>query len=306
MKSIVTGASGQVGTYLVSLLAEGGHAVTAFDRTESIVPASVCVQTGDICDSASLDALLEGECDVIFHLAGLNALHPAQEIHHVNVEGTIALLAAVERRNRPVRVIVMSSSAVYGPSQDDPILENSRLDPQTPYGRSKAEAESIAQRHASAGLDVRIARPFNIIGPGQYAPLLYNKVAAELVEIARGARPLRLELGNLQSFRDVIDVRDVVRGLIAIAQSGIAGEAYNICSGMATSMKTIVDELVAQSGLALTVSSAPPNVTDIAYQRGSSTRLNTVSGWAPQVPLDVSLRDTLEWWRHLAARRNTA
>ena len=147
---------------------------------------------------------------------------------------------------------------------------------------------------------------FFLVQIGQSAPLLYNKVAAQLVEIARGVRPPHLALGNLQSFRDVIDVRDVVQGLFAVARSGMAGESYNICSGAATSMKAIVDELVAQSGLALTISNTPPSAADVTYQRGSCAKLNAISGWVPQVSLEASLRDTLDWWRHLAACENTA
>jgi GDP-4-dehydro-6-deoxy-D-mannose reductase len=303
---LVTGAAGQVGQHLVRLLARRGHTVTTFDRSPLVSGSNIQAMTGELDDPAALAGALKGHVDIVFHLAGLNALETAAAIHRVNVEGTATLLAALERRRSPCCIVLMSSSAVYGSSQDDPILETSDLAPQTPYAHSKAAAEATALRYHAAGLDIRIARPFNIIGPGQRAPLLYNKVAAQLVEIARGTRAAKLELGNLQSFRDVIDVRDVCEGLAAIAESGQAGEAYNLSSGTATAMREIVDQLVALSGLAVRVTTTPPAGTDVPYQRGSHEKLSKASGWMPDVSLQTSLRDTLEWWRQLAGNGNNA
>jgi GDP-4-dehydro-6-deoxy-D-mannose reductase len=307
MNCLVTGAAGQVGQQLVRLLAQQGHAVTAFDRSPASHGEHVTPVTGDICDIATLANLLMDRFEVIFHLAGLNALQPADAIRRVNVEGTEALLSAVAHAGHAGPVILMSSSAVYGPSPDNPILESSARNPQTAYAESKAAAEDAAQRHrAVAGSDIRIARPFNIIGPGQHAPLLYNKVAFQLTEIAGGTRPASLDLGNLESFRDLIDVRDVCSGLIAIARLGNPGETYNLASGNATRMADIVDRLIAYSGIEVTIHTAPRTGTDVSYQRGSFAKIHAASGWKPEVSLSTSLRDTLDWWHHLAPQENTA
>ena len=306
MKCLVTGAAGQVGARLAPVLMKRGHIITAFDRTSPAANGPAKTVVADICDPDALDEVLKEGFDAIFHLAGLNALKPPQDIHRVNVEGTATLLASLERHSPASTVIMMSSSAVYGPCQDDPILETSPLDPQTPYARSKAVMEAMALEHRARGLDIRIARPFNIIGPGQEAPLLYNKVAAQLAEIARGSRRPELELGKLDSFRDFVDVRDVCEGLASIATCGQAGEIYNICSGVPTAIREIVDRLVALSGLTITISTSPHQGTDVPYQRGSHEKLSAASGWMPKVSLQASMRDTLDWWLALAADGNSA
>lgn len=307
MRYLVTGAAGQVGRYLTALLQQLGHDVVAFDRAFA-TPAPEQTVAGDLCDPAAIsDLLADGRFDGLFHLAGLNALQPAGDIQRVNVGGTVNLLAAMSQlgANAP-RLILMSSSAVYGRSSDDPITETTCLDPQTPYAASKAAAEEAALRyHAASGQDVRIARPFNIVGPGQRAPLLYAKVAALLVEIERAKRPPMLELGNLDSYRDFVDVRDVCTGLVAIAEQGQSAEVYNLCSGQATLIHSMVDALCAQAALRVEIRTQPRGATDVPYQRGSHAKLSALSGWRPQVTLDQSLRDTLTYWRDIAGSGNS-
>ena len=307
MRYLVTGAAGQVGSHLLTLLA--GQDVVALDMafpTDPIQPGLRRV-TGDITSSGFLDALLDGQSfDVVFHLAGLNALQTTQDIYRVNTGGTAALCSAMTRA-APSRLVLMSSSAVYGASPDDPITEASSIRPLTHYAVSKVAAEMAAEIYGrETGRDVLVARPFNIVGPRQRAPLLYAKVAAQLVEIQRGIRPPLLELGNLDGQRDFIDVRDVCSGLLAIAEHGRAGQAYNLCNAKAMTSRAVVEYLCQESGLPVDVRTAPRNpVTDLAYQRGSHEKLTAASGWQPRIAIEKSLSDTFAYWLALPVPRNS-
>lgn len=309
MRYFLTGSSGQVGSFLTSLLHGQGHEVLGFDRAAG-PGAGIRYQgvAGDICDPDTIAGVVAGGgFDAVFHLAGLNGMQPPHDIQRVNVDGTANLLAAMTGlKARVPRFIFMSSSAIYGPSPDDPITEAAPADPQTPYAASKAAAEHLVLRyHADTGNPVCIARPFNIVGPGQRAPLLYAKVAALLVAIERGERPAVLELGNLDSYRDFVDVRDVCTGLAAIAGQGEAGGIYNLCSGQATPIRALVDALCAEVALPVKIKTRPHSGADVPYQRGSHARLAALSGWQPQVTLDQSLRDTLAYMRDIAGPVNS-
>jgi GDP-4-dehydro-6-deoxy-D-mannose reductase len=251
----------------------------------------------DITDGAALEGVMHRErFDAVFHLAGLNAAAPRAQMEQVNVEGTRAVLKAV--RGRGARVLVMSSSAVYGACQDDPITEESALAPATPYGASKVAAEALAQDAARQDW-VAMARPFNIIGPGQRAPMLQTVVVSQLVAIERGAAEPVLKLGWLGNARDFIDVRDVAAGLVAIVAKGQSGQAYNLCSGEATKARALVERLVAMSNKTITIQDVKekPSTTDVPYQRGSAVRLHSAAGWRTRIALTQSLDDSLAWQR---------
>jgi GDP-4-dehydro-6-deoxy-D-mannose reductase len=197
----------------------------------------------------------------------------------------------------------MSSSAVYGASTDNPIRETSTLAPQTDYAVSKVCTEMMTQVYSREGRgNAVIARPFNIVGPGQRAPLLYSKVAAQIVEIQRGIRPPVLELGNLESHRDFIDVRDVCDGLIAIAEHGKSGETYNLCSGRATPIRYLVEYLCGKTGRPVNIRTIERTSAgvDIPYQRGAHEKIATLCGWRPAIKLEKSLDDTLVYWQELS------
>lgn len=309
VRILVTGAAGQVGSHLLTLLESLGHCPVGTDRSfrpdlaggaARLPPHRVA---GDLCDPKFLERLVaDAPFDLAFHLAGLNALNAPEDVYKVNITSTVALLSALQRSGgSATRTILMSSSAIYGSSKANPITEAAPKLPETHYAVSKAAAEMAAEIHSREnGMDVRIARPFNIVGPGQRAPLLYAKVAAQLVEIERGRKPALLDLGNLESYRDYIDVRDVCTGLVAIAEHGANGQAYNLCSGNAVTSRALVDQLCALIAPQVEIRTAGSSGGDVPYQRGSHDKLSLLSGWQPQIALKKSLRDTLAYWQSLA------
>jgi GDP-4-dehydro-6-deoxy-D-mannose reductase len=315
VRAFVTGAGGFVGRHLISMLLAGGWRVSALRRKPAVCsdfPVDCQVVTGDILDDSVLHSVLSSRhFDVIFHLAGLNPSGAAAELYRVNVLGTMALLEAVRALGRPeLRVVLLGSSAQYGESNDDPITEESVADPVTNYGVSKACADMMGRAlFKETGQHVIRARAFNIVGPGQGMTSLQGRVIEQIVEAERGRRPPVIETGDLSAYRDFIDVRDVAAGLLAITKAGDAGEAYNLCSGQATPVKSLVERLVAMSEIPLTVETGRrKSAGDVSFQRGSFEKLQRRTNWAPVWALEQSLQDALDCRRREGAcdRRDTA
>ena len=307
MIALVTGATGQVGRHLVNLLIMQGMRVVAMCHMPVSGighPESVRYIDCDLLDTGKVEKILSNErFDVIFHLAGLSALFPAFDVYRVNVLGTSVLLEAIRKtQGADVRFVTMSSGAVYGASTDDPIRETSVLAPVTNYGASKLCNEVMLRvAMQETGMPVLVARSFNIVGPGQRQPLLHSVVASQIAKIELGLQEPLVKLGPLDSYRDYVDVRDVVVALAAMAKCGTAGEAYNLCSGNAIQTQMLVDILVSLSRVPLEVRSdmSRKSGLDIPRQCGSFEKFAKLTGWNPIVSMKTSLRDTLDYWREV-------
>lgn len=304
MSTLVTGASGQVGSHLVAALSAAGEAdVVATDRTApaQLPPGVTFVEADLLNEKAMSDLVAAHRFTSIFHLAGLNGFAPTTDIYRVNVLGGAVLHAAIRASGRKdISVVTMSSSAVYGPASADAISEDHALAPATHYGASKAALERLSTVAGSdGGYSVMLARPFNIVGPGQRSPLLHSAVASQVAKCELGLQDPVLRLGNLNAFRDFIDVRDVAAALIALRDHGKDGQAYNIASGQAVQARTLVNMLAAMSRIPVEIhaDAIARAGADVSRQCGDSRKLQTASGWHPAFTLEESLRDSLQYWR---------
>lgn len=296
MRALVTGARGFVGPYLLEALKQRANA----DLFE--------LELGDVPElRAALDAFRPA---VVFHLAAQtfvpDALRAPINTYEVNVMGTARLAEAVRTyagEPRP-RIVFASSAEVYGardPSEY-PLRETLDLRPRNPYGASKAAAEAILMGEArSFETDVVIARGFNHIGPGQKEHFVVASLAAQLARIAAGGAP-QLLVGNLDTARDFLDVRDVVAAYVELACHGERGEVYNVCSGSAVTIRDVLRELIAIARVAVEVREDPARMrsSDVPISVGSAEKLHARTGWAPQIPLPRSLRDVYAAARLLA------
>lgn len=298
MRALVTGSNGFVGGWLVSHLESHGDEVTGLD-------AEV-----DITDSDAIgSAVVAARPEAIFHLAAQASVGASWEdqaaTYRVNTIGTANVLAgAAACASRP-RVLLVSSSEVYGRvgATDLPIVEEQPFAPVSPYAASKAAAEmSGLQAWLGAGLEVIRARPFNHTGPGQRTEFVVPALAKQVAEAAR-AGAAALYTGNLDARRDISDVRDVVRAYRALAVSGTAGEAYNVCSGVAVSIRDVAERLLRIAGVDIPIVVDPQRVrpVDIPELRGDPSKLRSATGWAPQVDLDDTLAGVLAYWKRPAA-----
>lgn len=293
MRAFVTGGHGFVGGWLCQHLAAEGDDVVA--------PEDVDVTDGDAIRAAVEAATPE----VVYHLAALPHVgeswaDPARTFH-VNAVGTLHVLAAARAVSPMPKVLIVGSAEVYGKVHPDelPITEDHPVRPATPYAVSKVAAEYLAmQAFLGYGQPVISARAFNHAGPGQVPTFAVSDFARQVVEAQRsGGTALRV--GNLSPRRDFTDVRDVVRAYRLLMTDGGAGEVYNVCSGEAVKIEDLARRMIGLAGvdLELEVDPALARPVDIPVLLGDPSKLQKATGWAPEIPLDDTLRDTLEHWR---------
>ncbi len=292
MRALITGSSGFVGPHLLAHLEEAGDSVIAADTHNS----------PDLADhEAWCSELADDTPDVIYHLAGWSDVgaswHSPLPAFAANAAGTLSLLEAA-RKAGVGRVIVVSSADVYGIASPAslPLTEDAPAQPRSPYGASKEAAEAVARQYYRGwGLDVIIVRPFNHIGPGQstrfVAPAIAAKVAA--AEVAGSGEVTH---GDLSPERDFTDVRDVVRAYRLIADQGRAGATYNVCTGRAVAMSSILEHFVSLATVPISTRPDPDLIrpVDLPVLRGSHAALTADTGWEPSIPLTDSLSDILE------------
>ena len=214
-----------------------------------------------------------------------------------NVALTANVLEAVRHEAPAAVVISVGSGEEYGPPEAVPTTEDAALRPQNPYAVSKASSGLVARFYADAhGLRVIHARAFNHSGPGQ-KPIY--AIANFAMQIAHGLREgqdvIRIATGNLDTRRDFTDVRDVVRAYRLLAARGEPG-VYNVCSGVSRSARELIAGLSEVAGVPVETEIDPNKLRahEVMEIRGSHDRLRAATGWQPEIPLEQTLRDTLE------------
>jgi GDP-4-dehydro-6-deoxy-D-mannose reductase len=291
---LITGASGFAGGYLRAACEAAGDVVTAASRSAG----------ADLREAAQAAAVVErARPDVVYHLAarahvGESWRDPGGTLQD-NVRIAVNLLEGVRRHAPGAVVVAVSSSEVYGPPASLPVTEAALLRPQNPYAVSKAATDLLAGFYADAhGLRVVRARAFNHAGPGQ-EPIY--AIASFARQVALGGDPARVVTGNADTRRDYTDVRDVVRAYRLLAARGEPG-VFNVCSGRTRSARELVAELARVAGVAVehVVDPALVRANEVMEVRGSAAKLHEATGWAPEMPLERTLADSLAWWRERA------
>lgn len=310
MRVLVTGGEGFVGGHLRDWLESAGHEVvpTALDPAND--PA--CLRL-DVLDRAAVDDAIEGiRPERVFHLAGFSSGAAARErpveALRTNAEGTLNVLEAIaDHGSGRERVVVAGSAAVYGEPGPEPLDEDAPVAPSSAYGTSKAAQELVALAvGATRGIDVRVARLFPLIGSGQSDTFAVPSFCRQAAAIAAGEAEPRLRVGNLDVERDFTDVRDGAEALAALAEiDAPEHRTYNVCSGRATSLRTILGWILEEAGIdpeievdpARLRSSDPPRVV------GSARRLRGATGWSPTREVREGVRETYSWVRRSEAGR---
>jgi len=300
---LVTGATGFAGGHLLERLAAGGAAVHAIARAGGQPPLprpGVRWSVVDLLDRDAVRRALEAaRPSVIYHCAGFAHVQdawkaPANPLR-VNVLGTHYLLEGCRDLGLTCRVFVTGSAQIYAPSVAA-IAEDDRLAPDNPYGISKLAQELTA---AASGSSVLLARPFNHAGPRQTPTYASSAFAHQIAGIEAGRAEPVLRVGNLDSRRDLTDVRDTVRAYQALAESGVPLKPYNVCSGRAYSMREILDILLSLARVRVRVEIDPARLrpSDNPVILGSHARLTADTGWRPEIPIEQTLSDLLDYWR---------
>ena len=296
MRALVTGAVGFAGRHLVTHLTDEGDEVLTTDRSSG---------GPDLRDAGDLTNLLvDLKPEVVYHLAGQSDIalswESPQETIRSNGEGTFNLLNSA-RVAGVDRVVIVTSSDVYGIVSSDelPVTEDAPLRPVSPYGMSKAIADLVGLNAFLAyGQNVIRARSFNHFGPGQDRNAVCSGLAARIVECEATNRS-SIRVGNLDVRRDLTDVRDVVRAYRLLAAEGKSGVAYNVCSGVAVSIREVLEALVLLSECPIRLESDPAlfRPVDLEVLCGSPARIHSDTAWFPRRSLEATLLEVLNEWR---------
>jgi len=300
MRALVTGSSGFVGGSLIELLVSNHWDVSGFDHRKSgNIPN---LHLGNIQDQPALERVIKkSQPEAVFHLAGVIKSKSLKDYYNTHILGTLALFEALVETGYKPRVVVTSSSAVYGSGLGKrPISEHFALRPITDYGISKLAQEMVARRFFLAyGFPVIIVRTFNLIGPGQSPELACSAFARQIAidESLNHTKPIKT--GNLSAQRDFVDVRDAVRAYELLADKGVPGTVYNICSGRSVSIQTCLDLLLSMASKTLTTELDRTRVqkNDVPVQVGNPKHIEQTVGWRPNFSLEESLSDLLNDWR---------
>ena len=288
---LLTGASGFVGRYVAEALLARGHRVTGLDLAPpASFPEGVEPFVADLRDPEALQDLPRS-WDGVLHLAGatIPSAFSSWEPVLLNLRITLNLLDHLEDS----RVLLVSSCHVYGGS-DRPLGEDDPVRPQGRYGLSKHLVEQVAPRYQER-LDLRVARPFNHLGPGLRPELMVPSLLRRLVEARDASLPVRM--AGLNSVRDFIDVRDVARAYLAILDLEDApNPTFNVCTGQGRSVASLAEAALGLLGERRQVLFAgrPNSSDDIPVLVGNPARLAGATGWHPEHTLNDSLEAMLQ------------
>jgi GDP-4-dehydro-6-deoxy-D-mannose reductase len=302
MRVLVTGADGFVGRHLCTFLHESGDVVVPLaGRVDPSAP-QLDAPTVDVRDAEAIrEAITRARPEAIVHLAGIASVavshaQPAMAFE-VNALGTLNVCVAARALESDVRLVLVSSGEVYGATATSvPATEQTPLAPTSPYAASKVAAETIGFQFArSYGMHVICARPFSHLGAGQAPTFAIPSFAKQLEDARRSGQPAAtLAVGNLEAIRDFSHVRDVVAGYRLLIERGISGEAYNICSGVGRTIRSVLDELIERADMNVEVHVDPSKLrpADIPSQIGNAAKLHAL-GWKPRWTVGDALADVL-------------
>lgn len=307
-KVFVTGINGFAGTHLNNLLLTQGYEIFGSVKPTSDQSRDDHLFSVDIQDFESLkNAIEKVNPDFIYHLAALTSpaesfKDPARTITN-NISGQLNILEAVKQLGLVnTRVLVVSSAEVYGAAKESdlPLTELSPLKPLSPYAVSKIAQDFLGYQYFhSQNVKTIIVRPFNNIGPYQSPFFVIPSFAKQIAEIEKGIKEPILRVGNLEAKRDFTDVRDVVRAYEMLMTKGEDGEVYNIGSGKSHKIQEVLDIFLSLSNANIIVENDPALMRpgDIPELRCDYDKLHKATGWKPEIDIQTSLKDTLDYWR---------
>ncbi len=315
MRVLITGITGFAGSHLAEHILNHYPGVEVFgivrwrSRMENVAHLKEQVE---LCEADLKDLVSVQEClahvkpDRIFHLAAQSFVPTSwkcpAETFMINVIGEVNLFEAVRGLKLSPRIQIAGSSEEYGLVLPDeiPMKETNPLRPLSPYAVSKVAQDLLAfQYFKSYGMDIVRTRGFNHTGPRRGEVFVTSNFAKQIVEIEKGLRDPVIYVGNLEARRDFTDVRDMVEAYWLSLEKGEAGEVYNIGSGVARTMKEVLDTLLALCRVKVRVEVDPKRLrpSDVPILLSDSSKFVARTGWKPKIPFEQTLRDLLEYWR---------
>jgi NAD dependent epimerase/dehydratase len=310
-KVLVTGADGFIGSHLVEELLTQGYSVKAFcfynsfnswgwlDAFPKELLDQIEIFTGDIRDPNGVRTAMKG-CDMVFHLAALIAIpysyHSPDSYVDTNIKGTLNIIQAAKDLNIE-RVLVTSTSEIYGTAQYVPIDEKHPKQPQSPYSASKIGADCMADSfYRSFDMPITIVRPFNTYGPRQSARAIIPTIITQLLNGFE-----EIKLGDLTPTRDLLFVKDTVKGFIEISKTdSLIGHECNIATNSEISMQKMADTLIElinpKAKIIQDQSRLRPSKSEVFRLFGDNTKIIQHTNWTVEHTLEQGLQKTINWF----------
>jgi NAD dependent epimerase/dehydratase len=308
---LITGADGFIGSHLTELLIQSGYNVRAFvyynsfnsngwlDALTIETKSKIDIFSGDIRDPNGVREAMIG-IDIVFHLAALIAIpfsyHSPDSYIDTNVKGTLNILQAA-RDSKVKRILITSTSEVYGTAQSIPITELHPKQPQSPYSASKIGADAIADSFfRSFDLPITIVRPFNTYGPRQSARAVIPTIISQLLN---GAEVIKL--GDITPTRDLLYVKDTVSGFLKIAQCNeLIGHEVNIATQSEITIGDLAQNLINNINPKAKIITDSvrfrPEKSEVFRLFGSNEKLKSYTDWEQVYSLDKGLKETIDWF----------
>lgn len=305
-KAFISGVNGFVGKHLSSRLLTQGASICGVDVQENSVTPGIEYIRADINDNSEMIRIFkEAQPTEIYHLAAVTTLQNFRMVpfnsFQTNIMGSVSLMEAMRQVCPAAVMLIVGSSKEY--LENQPAESVSELYPVCPssfYGVSKYVVEIIGGYYVrSHNLDIRFTRSFNHTGPGQSVNFVCSDWASQIARIELKISPAQITVGNLNNSVDFLDGRDIARAYCSIVEKGRKGEAYNVCSGKGTSLKYILEYLLAKTSKKVEVcfrqekSSAQDKKTDTI---GDNSKIKRDTGWSQAILIEKTLDDIYEWW----------
>ena len=310
-KILITGADGFIGSHLTELLIQSGYKVRAFvyynsfnsngwlDTISIETKGKIEIFSGDIRDPNGVREAMKG-IDIVFHLAALIAIpfsyHSPDSYIDTNVKGTLNILQAA-RDSKVKRILITSTSEVYGTAQFVPITELHPKQPQSPYSASKIGADAIADSfYRSFDLPITIVRPFNTYGPRQSARAVIPTIISQLLNGAQ-----EIKLGDISPTRDLLFVKDTVNGFLKIAQCNeLIGHEVNIATQSEITIGDVAQNLInninPKAKIITDSVRLRPEKSEVFRLYGSNEKLKSYTDWEQEYSLEKGLKETIDWF----------
>ena len=310
---LVTGADGFIGSHLVEKLLEEGYNVRAFvyynsfnswgwlDTLDKNKLSKIEIFSGDIRDPNGVKEAMKG-IDIVFHLAALIAIpfsyHSPDSYVDTNIKGTLNVLQAA-RDLKTKRILITSTSEVYGTAKYVPIDENHPYQGQSPYSATKIGADRLAESfYRSFNMPITIVRPFNTYGPRQSSRAVIPTIITQLLN-----GETEIKLGALTPTRDFNYVKDTVKGFIEIAKSeNTIGEEINIATCSEISIEELALEIINQinpkAKIICDEERLRPDKSEVNRLLGCNKKIKKLTNWSPEYSFEEGIKETIEWFKN--------
>lgn len=308
-KALIIGAAGFVGKYLANELAQNwGIAVCATKLpSEKLEIQGIKIFDLDILNKEDIIKLLYiVKPDYIFHLAAQSSVsvawkNPGLTID-INIKGSVNVMDAIRELYYKPNVLLIGSGEEYGHIliNETPIKEDNHIRPGNIYAATKVCQNMIGNIYAKAyDMNLMMVRAFNHIGPYQSPIFVVSDFCKQVAEIEAGLKSPVMYVGNLSAKRDFTDVRDVVRAYALLIQKGEPGETYNVGSGHSYAISKILDIIISLATVCINIEIDPNKIrpVDVPIIEADITKLQELTGWKPDITLEQTILETLEYWR---------